>query len=274
MNLYQASQIYFVKSQRAMMFSLIVSLLLLCVSLVSLRSLSDKQDAILILVVIVLQVIQMYFKYQTLSWAGKADIPRRMHQLQNGLNMHPSMESCARIEEEVGICDALDVLDYWLSEKMPGPERMIEMILESSFYTRAIAAKCRNYFIVFSAAGLMIVAGFIIYEFRTNISIGQNGLAVRFVLMILVFFLSGDFWGIGLLYNDLSKAADASHKKACSILEVKQGNNYELALEIALDYNTAVVQGPPLLSWTYKNGKDEMSKNFKRNYGKLLGISN
>lgn len=243
MNLYQASGCYFRKSETALMWSVILSAVLLLLTIIALRPSGDTEDAILILAIACTQLLQMRLKYRALYWAAKADVPRRMDQLMSGLGIKPSPEKCARIEEEVGKCD--DPIDpgYWRSRQPPGPRRMVEMILESSFYTRSLAAQCRKFCFVIGSAGLAVAVAALIITYRLKTTNGQNDFISHVVLIILTFFLTGDFWNIGLLYGDLKEAADESHKQAYVLL--KAGNITDgIALEVALDYNTAVVQAP------------------------------
>lgn len=146
------------------------------------------------------------------------------------------------------------------------------MILESSFYTRSLAAKCRNLFFLIGSAGLALAATALIVSYRMRSTDKPNEFISHVVLTVLTFFLTGDFWNIGLLYDDLHEAADDSHKQAYLLLKV--GNFMpEIALEIALDYNTAVVQAPPLLSFKYLSSRDATDEAFIRNYGQLLGLT-
>jgi hypothetical protein len=194
-----------------------------------------------------------------------------MDQLLNGLGIQPSPERCASIEEEIGKCDEPIDPNYWRSKHPRGPRRMIEMILESSFYTRSLAAKCRSLFFLVGSVGLTLAAIALIVSYRLRSADKPTEFIPHVVLTVLIFFLTGDFWNIGLLYGDLHQAADESHKQAYLLLKV--GNfTPEIALEIALDYNTAVVQAPPLLSFKYLQSRDATDETFVRNYGQLLGL--
>jgi hypothetical protein len=74
------------------------------------------------------------------------------------------------------------------------------------------------------------------------------------------------------LYRDLRQAADDSHKQAYVLL--KTGDfKQEIALEIALNYNTAVVQAPPLLNFKYLRSRETTDAVFVRSYGQLLGLT-
>jgi uncharacterized membrane protein len=194
-----------------------------------------------------------------------------MYQLQAGLALTPSAEKCARIEVETGVCNAPIDPNYWVSQKPTSPTRMIEMLLESSFYTRALASKCRNLFMRIGAAGLSLSLVALVVAYRTRASHRPNALIAHIVISIFVFFLTGDFWIIGLLYNDLYKSADSSHKRAYQLLLEAEITNPQ-AIEAFMDYNTAVVQAPPLLTSKHMRSKSEMDMLFRRAYSKILGV--
>jgi hypothetical protein len=272
MNLYQASRCYFGKSQKALKYSLILSFVLLLLTIVAMRPFGGTVDAILIVLIASTQLLQMSLKYSSLYWAGKADIPRRMDQLLSGLGMEPSAEKCASFEEEIGKCEEPINPRYWRSIKGPGPKRMIEMILESSFYTRSLAAKCRNLFFVIGSVGLSLAAAALIISYGMRDTDKPNEFISHVVVTVLIFFLTGDFWNIGFLYRDLSQAANECHKQAYALLKV-ENITHEIALELALDYNTSVVQAPPLLSSKYFQTRDATDEVFVRCYGQLLGLN-
>jgi hypothetical protein len=270
MNLYQASRCYFTLSQKALKRSLYIGALLLVLTLVTLIPSSSVEDAVLIVLIGSLQLWQMWSKYKALVLLGKADQPRRMHQLEYGLGIKPSPIRCAEIEGEIGACEEPADPHYWLSRKPQGAKRMIEMILESSFYTKSLAAQCRAQFRGIGLAGLAVTIIALVVAIRVH-SKEPNELVAHIVLTILVFFLTGDFWTLSFLYDDLYQAADDSHKRAFELLK-KPDNSYDEALEAALDYNTAVVQAPPLLSSKHEKSKDNLDRIFKRNYGSLMGL--
>jgi hypothetical protein len=149
---------------------------------------------------------------------------------------------------------------------------MVEMILESSFYTRSLATQCRNLFFAIGLIGLALTTTALVVSYRMRSADKPNEFIAHVVLTVLIFFLTGDFWTVGLLYRDLRQAADESHREAYVLL--KAGNITDgAALEVALDYNTAVVQAPPLLSYRYLKTRDATDEVFVRNYGKLLELT-
>lgn len=272
MNLYQASRWFFSRSERCMKWSLYLGVLILGLTVVGLTGLSPVEDAFLILSVAMIQVSQMWMKYRSLYWFGKGDEPRRMEQFRSGLGLAPSRERCAAIELITGECNEPTKADYWLSRKPAGPLRMTEMILESSFSTKYYAQKCLVHFWTIGAIGLGVCVAAIVTAFELRKLDQTSDLTAHIIITIFIFFLTGDFWILGSQYKDLKVSANDSHLQAVSLLETGAQITEIRASELAMSYNTAVAQAPPLLSGFYKKRQPEVDAVFKRNYATLLGI--
>jgi|SRR5579871_461052 len=272
MNLYQASQWFFSRSQKCMKWSFLLGVLLLVLTVVGLTKLDPVRDTILILFVATIQVSQMTMKYRSLYWFGKGDEPRRMEQFRSGLGLAPSRERCAAIELITGECKQPVKDDYWFSRKPIGPTRMTEMILESSFSTRYYARLCYLRFWMIGVIGVVICIAAIIAAFQLREVDKTSDLASHIILTIFIFFLTGDFWILGSQYRDLKSAANDSHLQALGLLESGVQMTDAQALEVAMSYNTAVAQAPPLLSGFYKKRQSEVDAIFTRHYAGLLGL--
>jgi len=193
-----------------------------------------------------------------------------MEQFRSGLGLTPSRERCAAIEIVTGECKDPIKNDYWSSKKPTGPIRMTEMILESSFSTRYYARECSTYFRTIGVIGLVVCVTALItaFAFRNQTS----NLTSHIIITIFIFFLTGDFWILSFQYKDLKSSANDSHIQAAGLLESGVQITDAQALEIAMSYNTAVAQAPPLLSGFYKRQQPEVDAIFKRHYADLLGI--
>jgi hypothetical protein len=272
MNLYQASRWFFKRSEKCMKLSLILSGLLLVLTVIGLTHLNQIWETILILGVAAIQVWQMWMKYRSLYWFGKGDEPRRMDQFRSGLGLEPSRERCAAIEIITGECNDPIRNDYWCSIKPAGPVRMTEMILESSFSTRYYARKCLVRFWAIGVIGLVLCIAAIVIAFQLREVEKTSDLTSHIIITIFIFFLTGDFWILGSQYKDLRSSANDSHLQASGLLEAGVQISETQALELAMSYNTAVAQAPPLLSGLYKKHQPEVDMIFKRHYADLLGV--
>jgi hypothetical protein len=271
MNLYQASQWFFLKSQRCLKRSLWLGGSLLLLSLVALKPIEPITDTVLILSIAALGVWQMWTKYRALYWFARGDEPRRMDQFRVGLGLSPSEERCASIEQITGLCNEPINEYYWLSTKQPGPPRMVEMILESSFYTKYLATRCRNLLWSIGAVGLILCVVVIVAAYQLRDVRQTSELISHIILTVFIFFLTGDFWILGKQYEDLFEAADDSHRRAFEL--AKRGNaSMPEALELAMSYNSSVAQSPPLFSGVHSKSSARQDELFRRHYGVLIGL--
>jgi hypothetical protein len=214
----------------------------------------------------------MWMKYRSLYWFGKGDEPRRMEQFRLGLGLAPSRERCAAIEIITGECKEPVKDNYWFSIKPAGSIRMTEMILESSFSTKYYARECSIYFWTIGVLGLVVCIAAIITAFQLRAVDQTSDLTSHIILTIFIFFLTGDFWILGFQYKDLKSSANDSHLQAVGLLESGVQITDAQSLELAMSYNIAVAQAPPLLSGFYKKRQPEVDAIFKRHYADLLGI--
>jgi hypothetical protein len=270
-NLYQASNWFFTKSESSVKRSLWLSGILLLLALLALTPLSPVYDTVLVLVIVTFGVWQMWSKYHALYWFAKGDEPRRMEQFRAGLGHLPSVERCASIEQITGQCNLPINEHYWASNKPVGSERMVEMILESSFYTRALAAKCRDLLRTIGTTGLVACIAVIVAAYQLREVKRSSELISHIILTVFIFFLTGDFWILSYQYNDLFQSADDSHRQA---VELAKGGNASSSdvLELAMSYNSAIAQSPPLFSGFHQKSQVKQNDLFKRHYGALLGL--
>ena len=272
MNLYQASRILFARSARALYGSLCLSLVLLGATIWTLHPHDEQAETILVTAMAVIQVTQVWLKYRSLYWYSKGDEPRRMDQFRSGFGKSPSAEKCASIEQLTGPC--LNPIDdtYWFSKKTTGARRMTEMILESSFSTRFYAGKCQQIFLGVGVAGslLCVLALFVAFQLRGNVH--ASAFLAHVLVAVFVFFLTGDFWILGAQYRDLREAANEAHTQAFALLDKGCDISESDAMEIAMNYNTATAQSPPLIGLLYRWCQTKVDAAFLRHYNKLLGL--
>jgi hypothetical protein len=259
------------KSQRALLTAFWLGVALFGLTIATFFKHNEDVDVYYVLLLALIQVVQMHFKYKALYWFGWGDEPRRMDQFEDGLGQMPSPIRCAKIEELTGPCDAVVDADYYASKKPQGAKRLVEMLLESSFYTAYIAAKCRRLYFGFGFAGLAIVGTAIFLAIQLRDSQTPSLLTSHILVAAFVFFLTGDFWILGLQYRDLAIQAEST-KDAAFQLAGGGSISIEAAVELAMSYNTAVSQAPPLLSMIHWWKGDELDARFKRHFSAVMGL--
>jgi hypothetical protein len=271
MNLQQASRCLFARSERNLRYGLILSGLLLVLTIVTLTQHGPITDTALVLTIAITQLGQMWMKYRALYWFALADEPRRMAQFEYGLGHPPSALRCAAIEREAGLCDTPTDPAYWLSQKPVGPVRMVEMVLESSFYTNYLASKCQGIFRWIGITGTLVSTIVLVGAYELRDAKHTSDLVSHIIVLIFVFFLTGDFWSFYLQYRDLADASQRSHEQAFELLRRGVIGEND-ALELAMTYNTAVAQSPPVFTFLHKRYKDQIEVLFKRSFGSLIGL--
>jgi hypothetical protein len=272
MNLYQASQRLFTKSSRRLYGSLALGIILLGLTSGTLYPHGTITDTVLITTIALLQVSQIWLKYRATYWYTKGDEPRRMEQFRSGFGRVPSVEKIASLELITGPCNDPVKNDYWFSREPPSPKRMVQMILESSFSTRYYAGKCSMIFFAIGSVGITICLVALLVAFQLRDVARMSDFFAHILLTVFVFFLTGDFWILSAAYRDLRDAANEVHQQAFHLLERNSEIKDDQALEIAMSYNTATAQSPPLVAWFYRKHQSEIDEQFLRHYGNFLGL--
>lgn len=272
MNLYQAARWFFRRSSRFQIVSLWMSLGILLLTAAALKPLTPTMDTVLLITIAIAQIVQMILKYRSTYWFSKGDEPRRMDQFRSGFGVAPSPEKCALIEQITGPCNDPIRNDYWMSVKEPGSTRMAEMLLESSYSTRYYAGKCCKLFLFIGTLGFAVCLLAIVVAYQLRDVFHTSDFISHLLLMVLVFFLTGDFWVYAAQYNDLSNAANEAHLRSCQALQGENQISDTEVWEIAMNYNTGVAQGPPLIPHFYRKYQGQLDASFKRNFGNLLGL--
>jgi hypothetical protein len=257
MNFSEASGCLFRRSLRCYWLSLGLGMTLYALTVGSLFVHQELADAVLIAVILILQIGQVTAKYRMLYWYGLADQTRRMDQLQEGLGMEPDPLAAATIRSHTGLCKSAKVAGYWFTTQPKGPRRLIEMVEESAFYTQANAGACSTLFATVGAIGLALCLLSLLITVRVGAKGATGEIAAHVIVASLGFFLASDFVMLALQYRDLKTAAGESLRSASERLE--KPITLEGSLELAMTYNSALAQSPPLLPTVHFRKRDSLA---------------
>ena len=257
MNFFEASGCLFRRILRCYWLSLGLGMTLYVLTVGSLFVHQELGDAVLIAIILVLQICQVTFKYRMLYWYGLADQTRRMDQLQEGLGMEPDPLAAAAIRSHTGLCNSVKAPDYWFTTQPKGPRRLIEMVEESAFYTQADAEACSMLFATVGVTGLALCLLSLLIAVRVGTQGAIGEIAAHVIVASLGFFLASDFVMLALQYRDLKTAATESLRSASERLE--KDITLEGSLELAMTYNSALAQSPPLLPTVHFRKKDNLA---------------
>lgn len=263
MNLQQASQCLFLRSQRGLATALFAGVGVLATSVLSLFAENPWADLVLILLIAALEMIQVLAKFQGLRRFALADCLRRMHQLEDGLGITPDPLKVSDAERIVGFCDAEPVSSYWRTRLPQGPYRLVEMIEESAFFTDALSETCAKLLRSFAFCGIAMCVVLLIAAVRIGISGPVSEIASHVIVATLVFFLAGDSILLAYQYFDLKGAARTTLQRALFLLSKEDLSEAE-ALGFVMEYNSAVSQAPPIISYIYEKRRKQLDALFIR----------
>lgn len=212
-------------------------------------------DAVLLVLILGLQVAQTIIKYRAVTWYGRGETARRMDQLEEGLGTVPKALAVQRIRSWVGLCEGTRDSTYWYTNAPVGPRRLVEMIEEASFYTMTYADACWQYFCGFAVVGSILCVVFMTIAVRVGMNTEKDEFWSHVVVASLSVFLAGDIVAMALQYRDLANAARealqaASDSANCDVVEL------ERSLEVAMEYNSALAQAPPLPNFLHQKRRD------------------
>ena len=125
---------------------------------------------------------------------------------------------------------AQDVGPYYESSLPKGSKRLVEMLVESSFFTTYLAKKASLFFAAISGVGIIIV-GFILFV-TLQMSLSQQ--AATFIAQVITSTIL--FW----LSTDIATMESS-------------------ALILLNEYNCSVVEAPPIPSLIYKQYQDRLN---------------
>jgi uncharacterized membrane protein len=272
MNCNQASKCLFHKSQRRLIGAIALSFCFFILTIITFFDIDRTTENLLVVVMAIIQVSQLGLKYGALYWFSLGDEARRMEQLEIGLGYRPSDVRSAAIEQITGPCNAKKDPNYWLTQKAEGPSKLVEMILESSFYTSDLAKRCKTLYLGIGVVGMILTVTAIVMTLQSSSSQLRTDRITHVIIAAFVFFLTGDFWLLGFQYRDLAEHASSSSQEAYKLAERFPASN-EDAIELLMTYNAAVAQAPPLISLFHKWKRQELDNRFKRHFSRVMGLS-
>lgn len=262
MNLQKAASGLFGKSLTFYKSSLACIVLLYALTVISFVIHDPWSDAVLLIAVLTLQVAQTLIKYRAITWYGRGEQARRMDQIEEAFGTLPNALLVQRLRAFVGLCDVEKAKDYWFTTVPKGPRRLVGMIEEASFYTATYAETCWNYFKGFAIFGVVFCVIFLTIAMRVGVSKSKEEFWSHFLVASLSIFVAGDIVGLALQYKDLAEAASNALESA-SELANRTDVTAEQSLELAMEYNTALAQAPPLPNFLHKRRRDTLGAHWK-----------
>jgi hypothetical protein len=152
--------------------------------------------------------------------------------------------------------------NYYETKLSLGPERLLEMTIESAFWGRHLYGKLKQYvWIIFAFIGALCLIAISIVPF--NIIPKNAGLQIVYsIYLLLPLILSINLfgWAIGLtdLENSLGQIEEDLEN-----LKTSENINTEQVMRLVSEYNCKVVKGFPILNKMFKWWHDEIEQAWK-----------
>lgn len=145
--------------------------------------------------------------------------------------------------------------DYFATKQSTGPKRLLEMTLESAFWTRHLYCYLRNY--VWAAFIIALLLVFFVISMSTTEFVPRS-LSLNVVLaisMLLPLILTVDLLGWGIKLNQLITAIK---QVELDLENIENGSivDEQHVLRLVAEYNCQVVSGFPIPNWFFKRHHD------------------
>lgn len=158
------------------------------------------------------------------------------------------------------------VRPYYSSREAPGPRRLADILTESAFFTKHLAAKVRaGLMIAFILAVAAAAAALYLADLMSNTGLPKLLLAAKSVATFIAFLISGDFLLLMKKYGDLEQEAGRAYER-CARLRVQRDLREDEVTSVAEDYGVALFQCPPIPVWLYLRYRDDLNDVYRRSH--------
>jgi lysylphosphatidylglycerol synthetase-like protein (DUF2156 family) len=160
------------------------------------------------------------------------------------------------------------VSPYYSSILNAGPNRLADIIAESSFFTYQLVDRLNFRFkFIFYLSIIMVVGILYTSDILVNNSNQENLLSIfsKSVAIVIAFLISGDFFLLMKKYSDFRTAAKETFDKCVKMRDTADLKEKDI-LQTVEDYNIAIIQSPPIPSRFYLKYKDELNKIYRESH--------
>jgi hypothetical protein len=183
-----------------------------------------------------------------------AEAVRRPALLLAGLGRQPSIIEIQRIAAQLGVLDASNRIEpntYYASKLTPGPQRLVEIIEESSFWTADLAEQIADFLDggFKATVVLFVLAAYMAVYARWTTTYGDA--AGKILLAFATFYFAGATTELRNKYRDLAQAAQRVMAQ-CTVVKSKPDSELlREAMVLADEYNCALANAPIIPEFVY-----------------------
>lgn len=197
----------------------------------------------------------IYSRYECRTRYDSAEAIRRLALLEHGIGLEISGEELAKIHARVGNPEAASPSyagEYFSAAGAATVKKLFSDVRESAFFTGENATTTAKLFIFCSLAGCLASVALLIACIQGGLSPSNLEVISRAVVAGLAFCAAGEFVSLGADFYGLAAT--------CRTIVDATPSSSEDSIRIAMDYNCATIQAPPIPEIIYRWNRDRLNK--------------
>lgn len=226
------------------------------------------QDPIgVILVASLLTLISVLSQWYSDYLKGQCQRILRIFEYWNGLGTPPTEREISDITLKQDLTEkqiaqlARDVQSYFSSTQPPSPRRLLENLVESSWWTHYVAARTAQFFLFFSCVIFASSVSVLVITVSTAPDRSLGEVVARSVVLVLMFLFSSGYFRLTIDYYLLSRDACQIEINACALLKAKRINKSD-ALILCHEYQVRRATAPMLPTFAWKRERLRLNTNW------------
>lgn len=220
-------------------------------------------------VVLIAPLVVTWLREWAKEFTQKADKCRRLILYADGLGNEIPAQDIATVRSwSMGVqLNAAPFISPYYSSNLPsGSTRLVDIAIESAYFTRFLAGKAASYLSIIVVISVLVVIA-IVY-FATYTASQTNLLLVtvaKAAVSTIAIYLLGELLLLWKQYLDLNLAADETFR-TCASLRNNQSPPLHEAMQVVEDYHLALIQSPPIPFKLYRKYLNELNQSYRSSY--------
>ncbi|OJV10105.1 MAG: hypothetical protein BGO12_13675 [Verrucomicrobia bacterium 61-8] len=200
---------------------------------------------------------------------GIADETKRKHEYFEGFGIVPSKCWLAdfRVTNRGQLPDQLELLlrkgIVYSSKRLPGPERMLENLIESSWFSRHLASWCAHGLATFIVVSVIGAIALLLFLLTTLQSASGGEIAAKAIAATLLFLISLGVTRNYSSYSSFSRKSEKVDDAATELLESGKSIDRFDAYRLLADYQLARAGAPLIPTWVWRINRNHLNANWK-----------
>ncbi|MBI5664718.1 MAG: hypothetical protein HZC49_06495 [Nitrospirae bacterium] len=216
-------------------------------------------------------IVITWLREMAADTTNKADKCRRIILYADGLGQEIPKHELANIYAW-GMGGSIDkapfVSPYYSSKLNAGPNRLADIVTESSFFTYQLVDRVNFRLKVIFCLSIIMIVGLLYTSDIFVKHLNQESVLSIFsksAAILIAFLISGDFFLLIKKYSDIRTIAKESFDKCVRMRDDVNLKEIEI-LQTVEEYNIAIIQGPPIPFRFYLKYKDELNEIYRTSH--------